>query len=116
MNNTVAIEKTRVPFDICRSHHHGNPESVAANAAIHPRKGEMREKFYEWFVERGPRGAVAEEAEMALGFARGTGQPRVTELKTLGKLVKNGERRPTSTGNKAAVLVADVYAKQGVTQ
>jgi hypothetical protein len=105
----MASNQQTLPFDITARKHKGNPESRAANERLHPRKSELRDRFYNWFVERGPRGAVAEEAEIALGFARGTGQPRVTELKALGKLVKTGERRDTSTGNKAAVLVADIY-------
>lgn len=101
-----------LPADITISHHRGNPESMETNANLQPRKSELRERIYRWYLRRGQLGAVAEEAELDMGFARGTAQPRITELKAMKRLVKTGERRLTSTGNPAAVLVADVYAEK----
>lgn len=47
--------------DICSNRHGGNSESMEANAKLATRERDQR-RFYDWYVQRGPEGAIREEA------------------------------------------------------
>jgi hypothetical protein len=92
--------------DVCRRRHRGNPESRAANERVHDSKAKLQERIYQHIANL-PHGATCEEVTRALRLRYTTCSARMAELKALNRLFPSGERRPTSTGAKAAVLITD---------
>lgn len=55
---------------------------------------------------QGEHGATCYEVECALELAHQTASPRITELRQRNHVHRNGQKRPTHSGNSAYVLVA----------
>jgi hypothetical protein len=68
--------------------------SVAAALSALPRSGTIRRKVYDYFVDRGLRGATDQEVEIALQISGNTLRP------TRGSLVKDGYLIDTGTTRK----------------
>lgn len=102
-------------FDITRSHHHGNPESEAANQRLQPNKEETRLKILAFIDQRGTWGATADEIAAAWRCSHNHVAPRMSELLMDGRLVRSGKRRLTRTSSPAAVLVTRRVFEQMVT-
>ena len=68
--------------------------SVAAALSALPRTGTIRRKVYEYFLDRGLRGATDQEVEIALQLSGNTLRP------TRGSLVKDGYLIDTGTTRK----------------
>jgi DNA-binding transcriptional ArsR family regulator len=92
-------------FDICAERHGQNQESAEANERIEPFKGSLREEVLRFVQERRDRGATTEEISRGLDLPYTTASARISELKRLGLVRASGQRRPTSRGCSAAVLV-----------
>lgn len=95
-----------LPFDVCASHHGGNPESVAANLRAEPTKRATREEIYAFALARGDHGVTADEIAARWGTSHNHVAPRVTEMKLSGRLVPTTRRRATRSGCLARVLIA----------
>jgi hypothetical protein len=80
--NTVSISKN------------AQRTSVAAALSALPRTGTIRRKVYEYFLDRGLRGATDQEVEIALQLSGNTLRP------TRGSLVKDGYLIETGTTRK----------------
>ena len=68
--------------------------SVSAALSALPRSGTIRRKVYDYFVDRGLRGATDQEVEIALQISGNTLRP------TRGSLVKDGYLIDTGTTRK----------------
>lgn len=91
--------------DITRNFHGGNAESTEAHRSIVTSKATLRRRVIAYVAGLGDAGATSDEIEVALGLPHQTVSARITEAKAGGELVKSGDRRPTRSGRKAAVLV-----------
>ena len=98
----MAIE----PPDICRNYHGGNPESVAANRRNAKGREAQRASVYNQVAKQEAHGATCWEVEQALGLSHQSASARLSELKKMGALSLNGQRRKTGSGSKAGVLIA----------
>jgi hypothetical protein len=96
--------------DPCRSHHHGDPESVAAF-----KKGD-KDKMLAIVLSdvraQGAHGAIPDETAKRLGLALSQVAPRFTNLKFSKDIESTGEKRPTVLGSMAKVYVATVKEPQ----
>lgn len=98
----------QLDFDVCKSHHHGNEESVAAFLSAN--RDNRRRMVYDFMVIRAANGATADECCAHFRMNHNAIAPRLTELKVLGMVVKTNRRRETRQGCLAAVLVAKEFA------
>ena len=89
--------------DVCKSRHHGNPESEAAHASIVPSKAHMRQRVIECIERLGS--ATCDQVEVSTGLSHQTASARVSELRRDGIIAPTGERRPTRSGRSASVFV-----------
>lgn len=91
--------------DITESRHGGNPESQEAFESVKADSSSLRKRIWTFIHARGQEGATVDEIESASGLRHQTVSARVSELKAMKLLVPSGERRKTSSGRFAAVLV-----------
>ncbi len=77
--------------DVCARRHRGSAESVNANAAIGPHKGELRERILARLRFPGP--ATVKEISSDLNIHYTTVSARLSELKADRLIEKTGERR-----------------------
>jgi len=96
--------------DICENRHGGNSESVEANASMSTAKVIQGFRIAEFIHGCGERGATAEEVEIGLKMSRSSASARMSELKELGIVVPSSERRRTSSGRLARVIVHKAFA------
>jgi hypothetical protein len=68
--------------------------------------GTLRTKVFLMILSSGDRGMTDDEIEEESGLIGSTCRPRRRELVLAGKVVANGEKRPTRTGRLAKVYVA----------
>lgn len=75
--------------------------------AIAPTAEILREKIYKAIKDAGAYGATADEASAAIGVLPGAGRPRLSELRTMGRITPSlaNKRRPSSTGRSSIVWV-----------
>ena len=97
----------RTLFDDPPAQEH-SAESVAAAEAIKPDANRLRMMVLDAIRSAGERGMTDEEVQEALNMGGSTQRPRRGELAQAGLVVKSGQRRPTKSGNPAAVWVAVV--------
>ena len=91
--------------DITGNKHGGNPQSIAANAAVSKRKGQYRKLIYDWFLRHGD--ACAEDALAAFPKLRySTVTARISELRRDGLLEQVGITHTKYSGKEAALLRA----------
>ena len=80
--------------------HKNNPQSVAAHKRIARTKADTWKEITELIAARGEYGATSKEIASALGKPLHYLSGRMSELKQMGRIKENGQRR-----NGAAVLV-----------
>lgn len=101
--------------DITGGKHGGNENSAAAHAETNKQRD--RERILQYLEKRGSAGATCEQISVALSMPYQTASGRLSELKGFNGLpiliVQNGERRPTSRGCSAAVVVLAGCANDG---
>lgn len=99
--STNVSKLTSAPLpDICRNKHGGADTSEEANARIHSRKENDRQRVLRLAEARGSYGCTVHEVAAAFGVSENCVSGRLSELKASGQLVLSGEKR-----NKARVLV-----------
>lgn len=98
------VQGAYLPSDICANRHRHNPESVAANPAK-DKKARQRAAVLAAITRRGIIGATCDELAVVLGTNPNSISGRITELRRLLAIKKNGTR-PTRTGASAGVWVA----------
>lgn len=80
--------------------------SQAAANSIAGEAPNLRDRIHAWLIQRGERlGGTNEEISLALNLRMSTVSARTCELKAMSLIEEAGERK-TSSGRKAAVLVA----------
>ncbi len=84
--------------------------SLEAAEAIAPVAKTLRDKTEAVIREAGPTGLTSDEAAAAVGFDRWSIQPRVSELRTLNRIIDSGQRRRNVTGKRAIVWVVPEFA------
>lgn len=121
-NNSAPESQGAFPFcpspklpDICRNNHGGNEESEEANRAVHPSKETVRLAILAYAEKLGGIGIIADEVARFWGVSHNHVAPRISELKSDGRLVKvPGLRRRTRAGCSAQVLVLPQYLNPNV--
>ncbi len=100
------------PDDPCVARHGGAEESEQAFAQAVTHKETDYRRILAYVAEQGQQGATVEQVAVALGLRYTTASARCAELKhgERPRLVKNGQRRATTSGSAAAVLVAKEFA------
>lgn len=94
------------PFPIpTRPPANSSPFSRAAADSIADAAPNLRDRIHAWLIQRGNLGATNEEISLALNLRMSTVSARTCELKAMSWIDEAGERK-TSSGRKAAVLVA----------
>ena len=129
---TVGSEHTYLPFnevgnivdpghDICGNRHKGNAESAEAHRRVVQTKKALWKRIYNYVLACRANGSTVEELAIRLKLRYSTVSARVSELKcgvlidgTTHKLVESGERRKTTGGSTAAVLVAQLPVECGI--
>jgi hypothetical protein len=89
-------------IDVCENKHGGSAESEAAFEKVVRDKQQMYERIITLVTARGDYGVTVHEVAGAFGKTPNCVSGRLTELRMLGRLKKNGERR-----HGAAVLVLE---------
>jgi Fic family protein len=79
--------------DYCLSHHHGNPESLAAHERVLKHKDTLLAKVYELAIEQKRYGITKADVMKKLGLSHPTATARLTELKAAKLLVESNQRR-----------------------
>jgi predicted ArsR family transcriptional regulator len=82
----------------------GTETSLNAAQSIEPIAKTILRKAERMFKALGSDGATAEEMAERLGVPRVTVQPRVSELRRLGKVRDSGQRRRNPSSGKSAVV------------
>lgn len=90
----------RIAVDPCERKHGGNPQSVAAHERVKYTKEEVYKRTTALLKARGSHGATSKEIAAAFGVELNTISGRFSEMKQMGWIKENGERR-----NGAAVLI-----------
>jgi hypothetical protein len=100
------------PDDPCVARHGGAEESEQAFAQAVTHKETDYRRILAYVAGQGQHGATVEEISRALGLRYTTASARCAELKhgERPRLVKSGQRRATTSGSAAAVLVAKEFA------
>jgi hypothetical protein len=80
--------------------------SIAAAAAIAPKRGRLQQIALEAIREAGWLGLTADELAEKVGMDRLSIQPRTSELKRKGLIRDSEQRRPNATGKRAIAWVA----------
>jgi hypothetical protein len=101
--------------DICANRHKRNALSEQAHKRIVATKKGMWQRIYNYVSACAAHGATVEEMAIRMQLRHSTVSARVSELKcgvnvggiTL-RLVDSGQRRRTTSGSTAAVMVAQV--------
>lgn len=96
------MTQLNINFDICETRHGGNTESVAAHHSIVGCKTFLHQRILQSI--RQSNGLTCDEIELMLNLSHQTASARISELKAIGKITKNGIRA-TRSGRKAAILV-----------
>jgi hypothetical protein len=86
-------------------HHAARDTEIAAAAAAEPRSGTQRARVLEAIRQAGPAGLTDQEIAVKLGMAENSVRPRRLELCDADPplVVDSGERRETSTDNRATI-------------
>jgi hypothetical protein len=92
--------------DICENRHGGNEQSRAAFAKVRPKAAALRARILAYLRAMRPAGLTCEQLAVRLDIRYVTMAARLSELKRDGLATDSGERRPTSSGATAAVIVA----------
>src|SRR6184192_2913738 len=79
-------------YDVCSNRHKGNKESQAAFAKIKDRLTGMQLVVLDLIRESGDRGMTCDEISAKMGRGENCYSGRISELKRLGKIKKNGTR------------------------
>lgn len=82
--------------------------SIAAADALAPALGRLQWLAITAIRQAGSEGLTADELAARLGMARGSVQPRTSELRRKGLIRDSGERRRNVTGKRAIVWVAAI--------
>jgi hypothetical protein len=81
--------------------------SAQAYALVQPSVPTIRQRIYNYIIERGVNGATADEIEAALNIPGSTVRPRLRELEfDLWRIYLTAATRLTRRGRKACVYVA----------
>ena len=89
--------------DVCRNRHGGNPQSEAANLAIDPYKGSLRDRIFRLIEIAGLRGVTCEEIEVELALKHQSVSARISELAKDRLISDSGKRRENVSRVKATV-------------
>lgn len=76
---------------------------------VAPSAKAWREKIMQRLAALGAEGATADELVVFYGVQHNTIAPRLTELKSAGRIVHGGRRRPTRSGSLAIVWLAAAW-------
>lgn len=93
-------------WDLCRTHHRDNEQSVAAHESLKPMLNHLRLRVFNAVKARGDEGATVDELEVTLGGRHQSVSARVTELKKLGLVVLTNRQRRTRSGRLAGIVIA----------
>jgi hypothetical protein len=80
--------------------------SAEAKRRNEPSAATQRDLVYGFISDRGAHGATDDEVQVGLNLPGNTQCPRRLELAEAGRIMPNGETRPTRKGRRAAVWVA----------
>ncbi len=92
-------------FDITERRHKGNEQSTAAFHVIKETLSYKEGLVLGYIKGFGDRGATTDELAEEMGWTPNQVSPRVSELKSKGKIYKSGTRK-TRSGCSAAILKA----------
>ena len=93
-------EEPRAPFVA------DSETSRQAALAIGPRLSALQAKVLRFITNRGDYGATDEEVALSLNMRGDTARARRCELRDASLVVKSDKRRPTTSGQSAAVWIA----------
>jgi len=107
--------------DICANRHKRNALSEQAHKRVVTTKKGMWQRIYNYVLACKSHGATVDEMRISMDLRHSTVSARVSELKcgvqvngvTL-RLVDSGQRRRTTSGSTAAVIVAQLPAESGI--
>ena len=88
------------------AHQRKSETSRAAAESMRPHVSRLNLQVYEWLRARGAYGATREEISVALDMLIQSVCGRVNELVRKGYVTQSNEKRETSTGRQAFVMVA----------
>ena len=91
--------------------HRGIETSIKAAVAMAPKAATWREKVLDHIDGMGAFGATADEVCAAIGCHYRTSQPRISELRRMGKVVDSGLRRKNDSGIHAIVWVVPRFVR-----
>ncbi|MEQ8844404.1 MAG: hypothetical protein RIB58_06070 [Phycisphaerales bacterium] len=97
-----------------RAHRRGPDTSRTAAKRIAGYAGEQQAAVFRCIAEAGAQGRTADEVGELLELRPQSCSARVNELVRLGVVRDSGERRPTSSGRPARVLVAAQFPAEAV--
>ena len=93
--------------DPCARRHRGAETSREAFTSTPQRvRSAQRERVFEGVRRRGARGFTTDEISQALDIAYTAASARMSELAAASRIVASGDRRRTSRGKTARVMVA----------
>ena len=120
-SNTFSGDLFAAPsdFDLYpqRPGHKGDETSAAAAEDMAPRAPRIRQLVLDAITRAGAFGRTSEELAEELEMPRVTVQPRTSELKADGRIVKSKATRPNASSGKAArVFILPQYAEAEVSQ
>jgi len=84
----------------------GSETSALAALRMRGPAASLRERIYDYIVDRGRYGATRDEIEADLKLRGNTVRPRCRELEEVGRVLKTPNRRKTRSGRDAVVYVA----------
>jgi len=86
--------------------HRGVSTSIEAVEAINPHLGNLQSKVFADIKASGLSGRTSRECSASLGLDYDSVQPRISELRRMGKVRDSGFRRPNGTGKRAICWIA----------
>ena len=97
---------SQLNLDITARKHKGSETSVAAFQGTAPRHRAWQRDAVLSYIRKVKGGLTCEEVSYGLDIRYTAASARISELQRYGLIVDSGERRPTSTGRSARVMVA----------
>ena len=83
--------------------------SLEAAESVRECAGTLRAKVFDRIALAGLGGLTSDELQEATGMLSNTIQPRVSELRAAGRIMRSGRRRPTRSGRNAHVLIVNPF-------
>ena len=86
--------------------HRGVSTSIEAVEAINPRLGNLQHRVLDDIRAAGLNGRTSRECAASTGLDYDSCQPRISELRRMGKVRDGGNRRLNGTGKRAICWIA----------